>query len=60
MVGNCTLPLAMVVVGGNMALVQLKDIDKKVTSIFLLGKLIILPALVYWCFETCSTHLIGF
>ena len=45
MVGNCTLPLAMLVVGGNVALVQLKNIDKKTTLIFLLGKLIILPAL---------------
>ena len=45
MVGNCTLPLAMLVVGGNIALVQLKRIDKKITLLFLLGKLIILPAL---------------
>ena len=45
MVGNCTLPLAMLVVGGNVALVQLKNIDKKITFIFLLGKLIILPIL---------------
>lgn len=44
MVGNCTLPLAMLVVGGNIALVRLKDTDKKTTVIFLLGKLIILPA----------------
>ncbi|MFA5350697.1 MAG: AEC family transporter [Candidatus Omnitrophota bacterium] len=44
MIGNCTLPLAMFVVGGNIALVQLKDIDKNTISIFLLGKLIILPA----------------
>ena len=41
--GNCTLPLAMLVVGGNIALVRLKDTDKKTTAIFLLGKLIILP-----------------
>ena len=45
MVGNCTLPLAMLVVGGNIALVQLKHIEKKMTLMFLLGKLIILPAL---------------
>ncbi len=45
MVGNCTLPLAMLVVGGNIALVQLKDVDKKAVFFFLLGKLIILPAL---------------
>ncbi|MDD5561956.1 MAG: AEC family transporter [Candidatus Omnitrophica bacterium] len=44
MIGNCTLPLAMFVVGGNIGLVQLKDIDKKTVSFFILGKLIILPA----------------
>jgi predicted permease len=45
MVGNCTLPLAMLVVGGNIALVELRQVDKKATVLFLLGKLIILPAL---------------
>ena len=45
MVGNCTLPLAMIVVGGNVALVRLNKIDKKTVFFFLLGKLIILPAL---------------
>lgn len=48
MVGNCTLPLALIVVGGNVALVDLKNINKKVVSFFLLGKLIILPALGIW------------
>jgi len=45
MVGNCTLPLAMIVVGGNVALVQLKHVDRKTTVTYLLGKLFILPAL---------------
>lgn len=45
MVGNCTLPLAMLVVGGNIALVHLKNVDKKTIFFFLLGKLVILPAL---------------
>ncbi|MDD5253055.1 MAG: AEC family transporter [Candidatus Omnitrophota bacterium] len=44
MIGDCTLPLAMFVVGGNIALVQLKDVDKKSVFFLLLGKLIILPA----------------
>jgi malate permease and related proteins len=44
MVANCTLPIAMFVVGGNIALAQLKNIDKKTVFFFLLGKLIILPA----------------
>ena len=61
MVGNCTLPLAMLVVGGNVALVRLKNIDKKTTLIFLLGKLILLPAFGLWVvlkFEL--QHLLGF
>jgi hypothetical protein len=48
MIGNCTLPLAMIVVGGNVALVHLKKIDKKAVFFVLLGKLIILPALGIW------------
>jgi len=44
-VGNCTLPLAMMVVGGNVALAQLKNVDKKMVFFLLLGKLVILPAL---------------
>ncbi len=45
MIGKCTLPLAMFVVGGNIALVKLKDVDKKAVFLLILGKLIILPAL---------------
>ena len=45
MIGNCTLPLAMIVVGGNVALAYLKKIDKKAIFFFLLGKLFILPVL---------------
>jgi hypothetical protein len=44
MIGNCTLPLAMFVVGGNIALVELRNIDKKAVLSILLGKLVILPA----------------
>ncbi len=61
MVGNCTLPLAMLVVGGNVALVQLKQIDKKTTFLFLLGKLIILPALgMALVFKLGLPYLLGF
>jgi len=61
LVGNCTLPLAMLVVGGNVALVQLKNIDKKTTFIFLLGKLIILPALgILIVLKLALPHLLGF
>jgi predicted permease len=61
MVGNCTLPLAMLIVGGNVALVQLKNIDRKLTLIFLLGKLIILPALgILIVLKLALPHLLGF
>ena len=45
MVGDCTLPLAMFIVGGNIASIKLGNVDKKAISLVLLGKLIILPAL---------------
>jgi len=61
MIGNCTLPLAMFVVGGNIALVQLKDIDKKAVFSMLLGKLIILPAAgVAIVLKLGLPHLLGF
>jgi predicted permease len=46
--GNCTLPLAMLVVGGNLASMHLGHIDKKTMSLTILAKLIILPALGLW------------
>jgi predicted permease len=45
MVGDCTLPLAMFVVGGNLASIHLGRIDKKAMCLLILAKLIILPAL---------------
>lgn len=45
MVGNCTLPLAMFVVGGNLAQIHLGRINKKAIFLLTLAKLIILPAL---------------
>lgn len=45
MVGNCTLPLALFVVGGNLAEIRLRHIDKKAIFLVTLAKLIILPAL---------------
>ena len=61
MLGNCTLPLAMLVVGGNIALVNLRDINKKNVFFFLLGKLVILPALGIWVvLKLGCPHLIGF
>jgi len=43
MVGDCTLPLAMFVVGGNLAQIHLRQIDKKAIFFITLAKLVILP-----------------
>jgi predicted permease len=48
MVGDCTLPLAMLVVGGNIAEIHLGKIDKKAIALIVLSKLIILPLLGLW------------
>lgn len=45
MVGDCTLPLAMFVVGGNLAEIHLRHTDKKAVFFMTLAKLIILPLL---------------
>lgn len=48
MIGNCTFVLAIFVVGGSLALAQIKNIDFKAVSLMVLAKLIILPALGLW------------
>ena len=48
MIGDCTLPLAMLVVGGSLASIHLKHIDKKAMFFMILAKLIILPVLGLW------------
>ncbi len=48
MAGDCTLPLALMVVGGSLAQIRLKHIDKKAMFFILLAKLIILPLLGIW------------
>lgn len=45
MIGDSTLPLAMLVVGGNLAEIRLEHIDKKAMFLVILAKLIILPFL---------------
>ncbi|MDD4939119.1 MAG: AEC family transporter [Candidatus Omnitrophica bacterium] len=45
MMGNCTVPLAMLVVGANLAMIRLRDIDAKAMLLLASAKLIILPAL---------------
>ena len=44
MIGNCTLPLAMFIVGGNIALIRLEHIHKREVFWIVLSKLVILPA----------------
>ena len=46
MLGRCTLPLAMIVVGGNLAIIPItKEINKRAVTMVLLVKLFILPLL---------------
>ena len=45
MLGDSTLPLAMLVVGGNLAELNLKNIDKKTMFLLILLKMILLPTL---------------
>ena len=43
--GDTTLPLAMLVVGGSLAQINLKHINKKAMSLLILAKMVILPLL---------------
>lgn len=44
MIGECTLPLALFVVGGNLALIKLNHVHKKAITLMVLAKLVVLPA----------------
>lgn len=46
--GNCTLPLAMFVVGGNIAAIHLAKLEKRTMALLGLAKLVIMPALGLW------------
>ncbi|RJP27634.1 MAG: hypothetical protein C4533_07365 [Candidatus Omnitrophota bacterium] len=48
MVGECTLPLAMFVVGGNLAQIKLHKVSKRAVFLVTLLKLVIMPALGLW------------
>jgi len=43
-IGDCTLPLAMLVVGGSLAQIRLEGVDARVMFLLVAAKLIILPA----------------
>lgn len=45
MIGECTLPLAMLVVGGNLAAIKIFKPDKIAVTLLVIAKLLILPAL---------------
>lgn len=48
MAGDCTLPLALFVVGGSLAFIKLRRIDIKAIPLALLIKLFIMPVLGLW------------
>lgn len=45
MIGDCTLPLAMLVIGGSLAEVSIKHIEKKTMFNLILAKLFVMPVL---------------
>lgn len=51
MVGECTLPLALFVVGGNLALTRLNNMHTKALCLMSLAKLIILPLAGFFLIE---------
>lgn len=46
--GDCTLPLATFVVGGNIAAIRLAKVEKKTMVLMALAKLVIMPVLGLW------------
>lgn len=48
MIGDCTLPFAMFIVGGNLAEIKLKGIDVKSVSLIMLAKMLIMPLVGLW------------
>ncbi len=46
--GDCTLPLAIFVVGGNIAAIHLANVQRKAMVLMSLAKLVIMPALGLW------------
>jgi predicted permease len=48
LIGDCTLPLAMFVVGGNLADINLGKINAKEMLLLILAKMILMPAIGLW------------
>ena len=60
MVGDTTLPLAMLVIGGSLAQIKLRHINKKAMALLVLAKLVILPVLgLLFLFKFRLPNLIG-
>lgn len=60
MIGDCTVPFAMLIVGGSLAQIHLRSIDKKALFLIILSKMILMPVLGFlfiWIFR--CTELIG-
>jgi len=48
MAGDCTVPLAMIIVGGNLAEIHLRQVNKRRILLLLLSRMIVFPALGFW------------
>jgi predicted permease len=48
MIGDCTLPLALFVVGGSLAMIRLRNVDKQAVVSMVLLKLVIMPLFGLW------------
>ena len=60
MIGDCTVPLSMLAVGGSLASICLRCVAKKTAFLVVLLKLIILPALGLWLvLKLQLPHLLG-
>ncbi len=60
MMGDCTLPLAMLVVGGSLASIRLKHIDIKAMIYLVLAKLVVMPLIGLWVVTSYSMpHLVA-
>lgn len=46
--GECTVPLSMIIVGGNLAQIHLSKLNQKAVVLMILAKMIILPVLGFW------------
>ncbi|MFA5059672.1 MAG: AEC family transporter [Candidatus Omnitrophota bacterium] len=61
MFGDCALPLAVMIVGGNLAMIDIFSVDKRKAALVTLTKLVLLPLLAFSFILAFKTYgLIGF